>query len=179
MKRLIISVTVFLLFSSIGWAQSGAPGRVTVSSGAAINEPRRQPPSEMSIGQDGNLLFVELRVPSINIVDFAHKPRNYKERHEWNLALKKLRSSRRGFLPSPSANCVLTDSEVTFRPLYPDRDTELTFFMGLVFHCEQPELLTEIDFMIFSLFPKFAKIHVDIAPTRQEVLTPDRNIIRF
>ena len=31
MKRLIISVTVCLLCTSIGWAQSGAPGRVTVT----------------------------------------------------------------------------------------------------------------------------------------------------
>ena len=127
MKRLIISVTVCLLCTSIGWAQSGAPGRVTVT-----------------VARIGPNLLLTADIPAAALAETASAANTRLQ------ALSvALRDVSRAFVLPEAAGCEVNEADVIRN--FGNSDSEPGISAGWEFICANPDEIQAIGVTLFSL----------------------------
>ena len=127
MKRLIISVTVCLLCTSIGWAQSGAPGRVTVT-----------------VARIGPNLLLTADNPAAALAETASAANTRLQ------ALSvALRDVSRAFVLPEAAGCEVNEADVIRN--FGNSDSRPGISAGWEFICANPDEIQAIGVTLFSL----------------------------
>ena len=127
MKRLIISITVCLLFASVGWAQSGAPGRVTVTA-----------------ARIGANLLLTAEIPAAAVAATASAANTRLQ----TLSVA-LRDVSRAFVLPDTAGCEVSEADVIRH--FGNADTGAGISAGWEFTCANPNEVQAVGITLFSL----------------------------
>jgi len=127
MKRLIISVIALLLCCSIGWAQSGAPGRITVSA-----------------ARIGPNLLLTAEIPAVAVADTTSAANTRLQ----TLAVA-LRDVTRAFVLPEAAGCEVSEADVIRN--FGDSGSRPGISAGWEFICASPDEIQAIGVTLFSL----------------------------
>ncbi len=159
---------------------------------------------QLNIALDGNKLFFELESPAANIVGFEHAPENEKQSHEVHEAVELLEKGETLFVLTPEAKCSLLEAHVESDLLGEDHDGQepqqgeheaehhehkeahsekahaehsahSDFEASYLFECASPDSLKNIDVKLFSHFPGFEELEVQMLTPKSQTaaeLTP-------
>lgn len=134
----------------------------------------------LNIAQDGNAIFIELKSPVANIVGFEHAPKNEEQEEALHKATHLLQKGDELFTFTANAQCTLQDVHLERADDHHDEhdgehhdeegehsDIEIAY----QFSCAQPQEVKTIEVNVFSHFPGFTEIDVQlITPNRQTAL---------
>tara|TARA_Y100001934_G_scaffold232275_1_gene280932 strand:+ start:99 stop:563 length:465 start_codon:yes stop_codon:yes gene_type:complete len=129
MKRLIISVTVCLFCASVGWTQSGAPGRVTVTA-----------------ARIGANLLLTADIPAAAVADTASAANTRLQ----TLSMV-LRDVSRAFLLPEAAGCEVSEADVIRHSGNADAGPGIS--AGWEFICTNAGVINTIGVTLFSEIP--------------------------
>lgn len=147
---------------------------------------------KLNVALDGKDLIIELGSPAANIVGFEHAPKNEQQIHEMHEALELLGSGEKMFALTAKAQCNLHEANVDNDMVeghhhehekghsekdHTDETGHSEFSATYHFKCEDPNSLKAINVMLFSHFPGFEEIEVQLlTPKRQTAveLTPKK-----
>ena len=127
MKRLIISVTVCLFCASVGWAQSGASGRVTVTA-----------------ARIGANLLLTAEIPAAAVAATASAANTRLQ----TLSVA-LRDVSRAFVLPDIAGCEVREADVIRH--FGNADTGAGISAGWEFTCANPNEVQAVGITLFSL----------------------------
>ena len=160
---------------------------------------------KLNVALDGKDLFVELDSPAANIIGFEHEPKNDQQKHVVHEAIELLEKGEKLFVFSAKAQCSLHESYVgndmaaghneehegheAHHGDHDDSSTEAAhatpsshseFTATYHFKCNRPEKLKTIEVMLFSSFPGFEELEVQLLTPKKQTaveLTPNNNEI--
>ena len=127
MKQLVTSVTALLFCCSIGWAQSGAPGRITVSA-----------------ARIGANLLLTAEIPAAAVADTTSTANTRLQ----TLAVS-LRDVTRAFVLPEAASCEVSEADVIRH--FGNADTGAGISAGWEFTCANPNEVQGVGITLFSL----------------------------
>lgn len=152
---------------------------------------------KLNVALNGGDLIFELTSPAANIVGFEHMPENEQQSHEIHEAIELLKEGEKLFILTPKAQCTLHEAHVESDLEQGDHeeheahqhgdahseedhgsesahsDFEVTYH----FECDHPDSLEVIDVQLFSHFPGFEELEVQmLTPNGQTAveLTPKK-----
>jgi hypothetical protein len=123
--------------------------------------------AELNVALDGNVLWLELSSPAVNLVGFEHAPENAEQEAAVHEATATLRDGARVFGTSPGAGCELTEANVTTDIAQPGAEhheeaehgedehageAHSEFQASYRFDCAAPDALTQLEVHLFELF---------------------------
>jgi hypothetical protein len=143
---------------------------------------------QLNVALDGNNLIIELDSPAANIVGFEHAPENDQQSHEIHGAINLLKDGEKLFILTPEAQCTLHEADVQSdigggqheeheahgaheahthddahaEVGHGDESAHSEFEVAYHFECGKPDSLKSIDVMLFSHFPGFEKLEVQM-----------------
>lgn len=152
----------------------------------------------LNVALDGNNLIIELDSPAANIVGFEHAPENDQQSHEVQGAIKLLKDGRKLFVLTPEAQCTLHEAHVhsdiggglhdeheahgsheahTHNDAHStgnhgDESAHSEFKVAYHFECGRPDSLKAIDVMLFSHFPGFEELEVQMLTPKGQTAVP-------
>lgn len=196
-RKCATAITVCLFLFVIGVA--GAVGSETRQHSA-----HQHGLGKLNIGLDGNKLIIELTSPAANIVGFEHAPEDEQQSHEVHEAIELLKEGENLFALTKKAQCSLHEAHVEsdmdlgdhkehdthhqeHKDTYPEKDhaegSVHSEFEGTYhFECKNPSSLKDIDVLLFSRFPGFEELEVQILTPKGQTaveLTPKRFQVSF
>ncbi|TKB06800.1 DUF2796 domain-containing protein [Desulforhopalus sp. IMCC35007] len=156
----------------------------------------------LNVALDGNTLIIELDSPAANIVGFEHDPENDQQSHEVHGAIQLLKDGEKLFILSPEAQCSLHEAHVHSdiggghhdeheahgaheahtqdahsAANHSDESAHSDFEVAYQFECGRPDNLKTMDVMLFSHFPGFEEIEVQVLTPKGQTavaLTPNK-----
>ena len=152
MKRLIISVTVCLFCTSIGWAQSGAPGRVTVT-----------------VARIGANLLLTADIPAAAVADTASAANTRLQ----TLSVA-LRDVSRAFVLPEAAGCEVSEADVIRH--FGDSGSGPGISAGWEFICTNPDEIRSVTITLFSLLD-IESVDALTFPEGQRVIFADNPVL--
>ncbi len=154
---------------------------------------------KLNVALDGNDLILELRSPAANIVGFEHAPENEQQTQEVHEAIELLKEGEKLFALTAKAQCSLHEAHVDNDMVkghheeheahhqehedshsekdHADGSDHSEFEATYHFECGDPDSLKAIDVRLFSHFPGFEELEVQLlTPKRQTAveLTPKK-----
>ncbi len=157
---------------------------------------------QLNIALDGNDLMLELRSPAANIVGFEHAPETEQQTHALYEAMELLKDGEKLFALTTNAGCSLHDAHVESELAKVhhekgdshhseheaahsgdehDGETVHSEFETIYhFKCVHPEKLKSIDVQVFSFFPGFEELEVQLLTPKTKTaveLTPKNSRI--
>lgn len=166
----------------------------------------------LNVVLDGSVLMLELNSPAANIVGFEHAPHNEQQTQALRDASQILEDGEKLFVLSKKAECRIDETQVdndivkghhedhasdhdhkehqehkehteTHGEKEHDHGGEHSEFTATYrFQCVYPDRLKSIEVMLFSLFPGFEEVHVQLLTPGQQTaveLTPKQSLIEF
>lgn len=133
----------------------------------------------LNIAVAGDELVIELHSPAANIVGFEHAPAHEEQQHAISEATALLEQGEKLFSLPAAAQCTLTDVQVEndmthgqgeddTHHRHEDEQAHSEFEATYHFDCARAGKLTTIDVQLFSHFPGFEALEVQLlTPTRQ------------
>jgi Protein of unknown function (DUF2796) len=135
--------------------------------------------AELNAALDGNVLWIELSSPAMNIVGFEHAPQNTEQKTAVHDATETLKDGARVFGTSSGAGCRLAEAKVTTDIEHPgtkhhdDADehgegnehadeAHSEFQASYRFECAAPNALKQIEVRLFELFPGTEEIEAQV-----------------
>jgi Protein of unknown function (DUF2796) len=134
--------------------------------------------AELNVALDGNVLWLELSSPAMNIVGFEHAPSNAEQKAAVDAATQTLKDGARVFATSPDADCDLTEAKVTTDVEHPEGDhhdavehdepgkhageVHSEFQASYRFECATPDALEQLEVHLFDLFPGTEEIDAQV-----------------
>ena len=150
--------------------------------------------AELNIAIDGKHVLIELDSPAANIVGFEHAPQNPQQQDLVDHAINTLEHPENFLLFTPSAECLLEDSEIETGLTAKQHDhhhdgasdapasRHSEFNVSYRFSCDKIAKLKYVDVKLFSRFEGLEDIKVQmITPNRQGLLelNPSHTKIEF
>lgn len=152
---------------------------------------------KLNVALDGANLIFELTSPAANIVGFEHAPENEQQTHEIHEAIELLKEGEKLFALTPKAQCTLHDVHVESDLEGGHHDEHEThkhedahseeehdgesvhseFEVAYHFECDHPDSLKAIDVHLFSQFPGFEELEVQMLTPKGQTaveLTPKK-----
>lgn len=153
---------------------------------------------KLNVALDGADLIFELTSPAANIVGFEHAPENEQQTQEIHEAIELLKEGEKLFVLTPKAKCSLHDVHVESdlekghhhdeheAHKHEDAHSEEAHDGGSVhsdfdvayhFECDHPDSLKVIDVQLFSQFPGFEELEVQMLTPKGQTaveLTPKK-----
>lgn len=166
----------------------------------------------MNVVLDGANLMIELKSPAANITGFEHAPDTEEQRHKVHESLELLESGDTLFLISPKAGCTLHEAHASTDMVieqqgedhghhdeahehshdhgdsekvhddHQDKSGHSDFEAMYHFECTSPDKLKAVDVQVFSSFPGFEEIAVQLLTQKKQTavkLTPKSTEISF
>lgn len=152
---------------------------------------------QLNVVLDGDELVVELESPGANIVGFEHGPENEQQSHAVHEAVELLEDGVKLFALPADAQCTLHEASIESEMAEEHHEEEVVdhqeddqghsghehdtgadhseFQAMYHFNCVHPDKLKTIDVLLFSYFPGFEELEVQlITPTKKTAveLTP-------
>jgi hypothetical protein len=133
--------------------------------------------AELNVALDGNVLWIELSSPAVNLVGFEHAPQDAEQEAAVRQATATLEDGARVFGTSPDAGCQLTEAKVTTDIEQPGAEhhddaeheddehadeAHSEFQASWRFDCAAPDALTQLEVRLFELFPGTEEIEAQV-----------------
>jgi hypothetical protein len=135
--------------------------------------------AQLNVALDGNVLWIELNSPAMNIVGFEHAPQDAEQKAAVGDATATLKDGARVFTPSADAGCRLAEAKVTTDIEHPgaehhdDADEQheddkhageahSEFQASYRFDCAAPDALKQLEVRLFELFPGTEEIEAQV-----------------
>jgi hypothetical protein len=134
--------------------------------------------AELNVALDGDVLWLELSSPAMNIVGFEHAPSSPEQKAAVDTATETLKDGARLFVTSSEAGCELTEAKVTTDVEHPEGDHDdaaehgeagehegevhSEFQASYRFECAAPDALRQIEVRLFDLFPGTEEIEAQV-----------------
>jgi hypothetical protein len=135
--------------------------------------------AELNVALDGNVLWIELSSPTVNIVSFEHAPQNAEQKAAVRDATETLKDGERVFGTSADASCRLAQAKVTTDIEHPgtehhdDADehgeeeehageAHSEFQASYRFECAAPDALKQLEVHLFDLFPGTEEVEAQV-----------------
>jgi Protein of unknown function (DUF2796) len=135
--------------------------------------------AQLNVALDGNVLWIELNSPAMNIVGFEHAPQNAEQKAAVGDATATLKDGARVFGTSASAGCRLAEAKVTSDIEHPETEhhdaadehaeedehageAHSEFQASYRFDCTAPDALKQLDVHLFELFPGTEEIEAQV-----------------
>ena len=150
----------------------------------------------LNVAAEGNELYIELRVPGVNVVGFEHQPETDKERRAVETALSLFSRAEKLFVPSESARCKAEEAEVSFAgemhregdahekhsehgekhsehgESAHEQEEHAELHGEYHFHCAAPERLERIEVRVFEHLKNAEELEANVVtPTLQNAVT--------
>ncbi len=139
--------------------------------------------ARLTIAVDANTVTLEFGSPLENLLGFEHAPRNDRQKAAVQRMSEVLQKADRLFIPSAAAQCVLQSARFDSPVLVAEKgaaarsggaahaghgaaDGHADIDGNIVFRCERPGQLRDLDVMLFDSFPGVKRIDVQIAGAR-------------
>jgi hypothetical protein len=135
--------------------------------------------AELNAALDGNVLWIELSSPAVNIVGFEHAPQNAEQKAAVRDATETLKDGAHVFGTSADASCRLAEAKVTTDIEPPgtehhdDADEHVEedeeagevhteFQASYRFECAAPDALEQLEVHLFDLFPGTDEVEAQV-----------------
>jgi Protein of unknown function (DUF2796) len=128
--------------------------------------------AELNVALDGNVLWIELSSPAVNLVGFEHAPQDAEQKAAVRQATENLQDGARVFGTSPDAGCELTEAKVTtdIEPAGAEHhddaehagEAHSEFQASYRFDCAAPDALTQLEVRLFELFPRTEEVEARV-----------------
>jgi len=148
---------------------------------------------KLNIALDGNNLLIGVTSPTANIVGFEHAPENEQQSHQVHQAVELLKEGEKLFVFTKKAHCSLHEAHVESDMAQGDHEeheahhedhdehahsekdhdtsSHSEFEVEYYFECNNPDSLKSINVQLFSHFPGFEKLEVQLlTPKRQTAI---------
>jgi len=152
MKRLVTSVTALLFCCSIGWAQSGAPGRITVTA-----------------ARIGANLLLTAEIPAAAVADTTSAANTRLQ----NVAVA-LRDVTRAFVLPEAAGCEVSEADVIRH--FGNSASGPGISAGWEFICASPDEIQAVGVTLFSLLG-VESVDALTFPGGQQVIFADNPVL--
>lgn len=148
----------------------------------------------LNVAFDGKDLIIELESPAANVFGFEHAPENEQQNHKVEAAFELLLAGEEMFNITPKAKCRLHGADIDSDMAkghspehhhehdrlvtgHTDNAGHSDLRVTYHFECESPRQLKAIDVMLFSYFPGFEEIEVQLLTPKKQTaveLTPQK-----
>jgi hypothetical protein len=135
--------------------------------------------AELNVALDGNVLWIELNSPAMNIVGFEHAPQSAEQKAAVHDATETLKDGGPAFGTSADASCRLAEAKVTTDIEHPGTEhhdeadehreadehadeAHSEFQASYRFECAAPDALKQIEVRLFELFPGTEEIEAQV-----------------
>lgn len=136
--------------------------------------------AHLNLAREGNEFHIELDSPAANIVGFEYAPAKEEDRAVLDKAMTMLHDGERLFRFPKAADCRLSKAEIE-TPLadtehhedsqqdhdqghhhddHSDGDTHADIIARYQFYCEKPDLVKQIDLVLFQVFLAISRLKV-------------------
>jgi Protein of unknown function (DUF2796) len=134
--------------------------------------------AELNVALDGNVLWIELNSPAVNIVGFEHAPQNAEQKAAVRDGIETLKDGGRVFGISADASCRLAAAKVTTDIEHPGTEhhddnehgeeeehageAHSEFQASYRFECAAPDALEQLEVHLFDLFPGTEEVEAQV-----------------
>lgn len=142
--------------------------------------------ADLIIAVDGNQLQLELTSPLDSLLGFEHASRTEKQRKAAQALRERFARPETLFAPSAAARCTAAPAQLKAPVLdaaagnKADGHAELE--ASIVFRCEAPDALKEVDVRLFDAFAPLHRVKAQVAGPRGQrgaTLTPKRRVVSW